>query len=262
MAIETLLLFILIALSSFMAWKLRLLSLSGAFAAFVVGCAIVLGFGLEGLIILGLFFISSSIFSKYKKSRKSFLKDVHEKGSVRDWVQVCANGGIAAISGFVAYFYSDPIFTLAFAISLASANADTWASELGSLSKRPPLSIRGGTRVTVGTSGAVSLLGTVAGFFGAMLIAASATLLLQLEIKTFMFILIFGFGGMLIDTILGAYFQAEYRCLHCSLIIEKPSHCGRKAILIKGVNWLRNDAVNFLSCLIAVILGMVLYILV
>lgn len=244
------------------AWKLSFLSQSGAISAFLIGSCIAMGVGIKGLLLIGIFFVSSSLFSKYKKKRKSLLSEIHEKGSTRDWAQVIANGGIAALTGIVFFYWSEPIWLIAFSISLASANADTWASELGSLSNKAPRTIKGFKKVETGTSGAISLLGTFAGLLGAVLIAVIATYLFQLSFLGFFCIVIFGFVGMVIDTVFGAYLQAEYTCKVCGRHVESPSHCKEKAILLKGKEWFRNDAVNFMSGLSAVILGTLFYIVI
>ena len=57
---------------------------------------------------------------------------------------------------------------------VATVNADTWATELGVLSKNKPIFILTGKPVTTGTSGAISLGGTIAGFVGAFFIGALA----------------------------------------------------------------------------------------
>ncbi|MBM4762293.1 DUF92 domain-containing protein [Bacillus sp. B15-48] len=259
MEINIFFLFLLIAITSVIAWRFRLLSLSGAAAAMITGSCIAIGFGMEGLVLIGVFFLSSSILSKVKRRKKRFLDDIHEKGSTRDWAQVAANGGVAALIGILAVFYDSVIVTIAFAISLAASNSDTWASEIGSLSKQRPYSVKTFTKVDVGTSGAISLLGTIAGFFGALLIAVTAMILFQLEVVALLFILLFGFFGMVVDTLIGAYFQAEYKCPHCGNTIESPTHCGREVVLVKGINWLRNDFVNFISCITAVLFGIILY---
>lgn len=66
---------------------------------------------------------------------------------------------------------------LGFMVCLASSNSDTWASEIGSLSRKKPIYIRTFKRIERGTSGAISGLGTVAAFAG----------LFYLHIKLFAF---------------------------------------------------------------------------
>lgn len=257
--IEYFIYFFLIGFICLAAWYFSLLTLSGSVAAFVVGSFIVLGLGIQGVLVIGCFFVSSSLLSRYKKKNKEHLEDFHEKGSTRDWAQVVANGGIAAMAGLAYHFFELPLFLLAFCISLAGANADTWASELGSLSKLPPLSIKDLKRAKTGTSGAVSLAGTSAGGLGAVLIACISVFLFHFNMKEFVYIAVFGFAGMCIDTIIGAFFQAGYSCNRCGKFVEKTVHCGEKTRRIKGISWLRNDAVNFISCLTAVILGIIFY---
>jgi uncharacterized protein (TIGR00297 family) len=147
-----------------------------------------------------------------------------------------------------------------FAILIASSNSDTWASEIGSLSKKRPISLRNFRLTDAGTSGAVSLLGTIAGLFGSLLIAIFTFFLFSISFYELLFIFFFGFIGNVIDTLLGAFLQAEYKCKKCSALVEKKSHCGRETEKVKGLAFLTNDAVNLLSGLFAAILGMLLLI--
>jgi uncharacterized protein (TIGR00297 family) len=239
----------------------KLLSISGAFTALFTGLFIYAGFGLNGLLLMGIFFLTSSLLSKYKRRKKEQLGELHEKGSSRDWAQVTANGGIAALAGFVNYFFPDPAWLIAFTVSLASANADTWASELGVLSRRDPVSIKSLKSVPRGTSGAVSAYGTVAAAAGSCLIALSAYILFKLDLNWTVAIFLLGFTGMMLDTLMGAYLQAGLKCTVCGLLTEKNVHCSQPTTQISGKRWVNNDIVNFLSCLTASFLGMVLYII-
>lgn len=237
----------------------NVLSLSGAVGAFVVGISIGLGTGYKGLIILGLFFLTSSLLSLYKKQKKAELENILEKGSNRDWKQVAANGGTAAGVSLLYIQIPSDVWLIAFLIAIAAANSDTWASEIGSLSKKAPIYIRTLRPITTGTSGAVSLLGTFAGLAGAFIIAITALYLFNLHLTDFWIILFFGFLGNLIDTLLGAYIQAVYLCPICGKNMEKVRHCNSKTILQKGYASINNDAVNFLSGLIAALLGLIYF---
>ncbi len=61
------------------------------------------------------------------------------------------------------------IWLMGFIVCIASANSDTWASEIGSLSKKNPIYIRTFKRIERGTSGAISLLGSIAALSGSLL---------------------------------------------------------------------------------------------
>jgi uncharacterized protein (TIGR00297 family) len=236
----------------------KLLTLTGAIASFVIGLLIVLGMGIKGLIILVLFFVSSSLWSKVKSIKKKKAEELLVKGSQRDWQQVMANGGPAAMASALYYYTGAPIWLLGACICIAAANSDTWASEVGSMSKRRPISIKNFRRVDRGTSGAVSLLGTRAAVIGSLLIALASYLIFELRIAEFYFILLLGFTGNLIDTLLGAFVQAGYQCRNCGLKTEKTIHCGQNTYLITGYPFFNNDTVNFLSGFFTLIVGILI----
>ena len=236
----------------------KLLTWSGSIAAIAIGIAVAIGFGVKGLLLLGFFFASSSFWSKFKRKNKSKMEERHEKGSQRDWQQVVANGGAAALFSLLYFVYQLPVFVIGFAIAIAAANSDTWASEIGSLSKRPPIFIRTLKRIDTGTSGAVSLLGTIAAILGSLLIAILSYYFFQLSLPLALVIFVFGFLGNVIDTLLGAYFQVVYQCEACYAEVESIMHCGKKTKLIKGHSFFNNDFVNFFSGFLAATIGLII----
>ncbi|PAE21813.1 hypothetical protein CHH80_03735 [Bacillus sp. 7504-2] len=247
--------FIIIIIAVFFGYVGRFLTLSGSIAAAFVGILTVLGLHIEGLFLLGLFFATSSYWSKYKKDQKDQVEERLAKGSRRDWLQVIANGGCAALTSLLYYITGEPLYVIAFCILIATSNSDTWASEIGTLSKKLPLSVRSFQLVPKGTSGAISALGTFAGIAGSALIAIASLFLFAFSIEIAFLVFLFGFFGNLLDTGLGALFQATYRCNHCSLETEKTYHCGQRTEKIRGFSLLNNDVVNLLSSLLAALLG-------
>jgi uncharacterized protein (TIGR00297 family) len=240
-----------------LAFRFKLLSKNGALAAFLLGSVV---FGLGGLtwsIVLMVFFLSSSGLSSIFKSRKAGAEEKYARGSVRDYHQVLANGGLAGLFVILSLIVpQNPYAWLGFCASLAAANADTWATELGSLSKRSPALISTLKPVERGTSGAVSLFGLVASFFGAFVIAVAGILLspAELIIEPWVFltaITLGGFAGSLADSWIGATLQASYFCPQCSRDTEKhPRHgCGTQTTLLRGRSWMNNDMVNLLCTL-------------
>ncbi len=242
---------VVILFVSYLAYKRRSLTKSGAIAAFFVGSGIALGFGSKGLVVLGVFFVSSSMLSKYKSKTKQTMEDKTKKGSRRDAWQVMANGGFAAIVGIIYFFTKESVWIIVFAILLAAANSDTWASEIGSLSKKKPISVRTFKQAATGTSGAVSVLGTIAAFAGSLLIALTANFLFALEPGSFVVILVFGFLGNIVDTLLGAFVQVEYKCPVCGRIVESKVECHTTLVKTKGFALFNNDMVNVLSGFLA-----------
>lgn len=255
--IQNLIIISIIILGGFAGYRERSLSSDGAIAAVVVGVAVYFGFGLKGLFLLGLFFATSSFWSKYKSSAKKEIEEKLAKGATRDWRQVLANGGSAALLSIIYFFQQDMIWLIGFIVCLASSNSDTWASEIGTLSKRKPVYIRTFKPIEKGTSGAISLLGTAAALFGSMLIAFAGAWLFHLGISHFFIIFLFGFLGNVIDTLFGAYYQQVYICNECGIETEKKVHCQTSARRIKGYHLVDNDMVNFLSGFIAALLAMI-----
>lgn len=250
---------LIISVAVLLGYRLKFLTVSGCIAALLVGILTMLGFQLKGLSLLGVFFVTSSLWSKYKRIYKSKAEERHAKGSRRDWQQVFANGGVAAIIAFGYFMYPDPLWAFAFCVLIASSNSDTWASEIGTLSRKSPISVRTFKFVARGTSGAVSLLGTTAALGGALLIAIISFFLFQWSINVMLLIFVFGFLGNVIDTFLGAYVQALYKCQKCKSETEKITHCGQRTRLIRGNAFLNNDIINFLSSFLATIIGILVF---
>jgi len=237
------------------AWRLKALNPSGSIAAAIVGWII---WGLGGVpwaVILLIFFVSSSALSKAFKKRKSKLHEKFSKGSRRDSAQVLANGGVGSVLAILAFFYPQNIWLWAgYLGAMATVNADTWATELGVLDRHPPRLITTGQRVETGTSGAISLVGTLATFGGAAIIGLFGALFLFQE-SALMLILaatIGGFCGAFLDSLLGATIQAIFYCPTCQKETERhPAHsCSTETIQQRGWGWLNNDWVNFIASLV------------
>jgi uncharacterized protein (TIGR00297 family) len=246
-----------ILITAIAGYYVKSLSISGAIATFFVGCCTSIGFQWKGLLLLGFFFGTSSLWSKFKHQQKKHVENKLEKSDRRDHIQVIANGGLAAISGLIYYLTSDNIWLFSFLISIAAANSDTWASEVGVLSKRTPIHVLTWKKVDKGTSGAISTLGTSFSFLGAASIGVVAFYLWDLPAGQVCLIILFGFLGSVVDTILGATVQEGHQCRICDLETEKRIHCGRPTLFKKGLKNIDNDKVNFLSLLIVVLLGII-----
>lgn len=251
---------------SLAAWRLGSLSGSGAWAAALTGSLI---FGLGGLpwaALLLTFFISSSLLSKAFKKRKRGFSEKFAKGSQRDWGQVLANGGLGTMLVVAfAIFPHQPWIWFAYAGAMAAVNADTWATELGVLNPSQPRLITSRQPVEPGTSGAISLVGTLATLGGALLIGlvgaifspAGARLPLVLAAS------LGGLCGSLFDSLLGATLQAIYYCPKCDKETERhPTHtCGTGTHQMRGWGWLNNDLVNFLASIVGAGIALVVYII-
>lgn len=241
------------------AYRRRSLSRSGIGGAIVTGTTTVgLGGWSWGLSLI-FFFVSSSLFSHFRAHDKAqAAADKFSKGSQRDSIQVFANGGLAALLaigyGLVHTQRERQLFHAGFIGAIATATADTWATELGVLSTQAPRLITTGQTVAPGTSGGITLLGTGASALGA-LASGLVFWLLQRCQKTLAMLpfmaLVSGLAGSIADSVLGATIQAMYYCPTCHKETERHIHsCGTTTTALRGIAWVNNDIVNFLATLI------------
>ncbi|MCX7691020.1 DUF92 domain-containing protein [Thermoflexus sp.] len=246
------------ALIGGIAFRLGALTGSGWLGAVLVGTSI---FGFGGwpwAMLLIAFFVSASALTRYGAGRKAEAALDFAKGGRRDLAQALANGGVGAALAILWGFLPHPALWWMFAGSLAAVTADTWATEVGLLSGRPPWHPLKRRPVPPGTSGALTLEGTIAAALGALGIGILAvgwspvggSLPMALAVG------MVGFLGMLLDSFLGATVQRIYWCARCGKETERPIHrCGQTTQPLRGWRWLNNDVVNALAALLGA-LGM------
>lgn len=234
------------------AWWARALTPGGAFAATVVGTTILGTTGWAGAIVLGTFFLSSTLIGRILPDRS--------QAETRTALQVIANGGAAALGSLLALI-SPALAVWTVTASLAAATADTWATSVGARSSAHPVRFGTRRRVPPGTSGGVTWLGTAGAATGALLVSwvgAWAIGSLPLGVAGSLI----GVGGMFLDSFLGARFQGRFRCPGCGTSTERRRHeCGAKTISDRGWAWLDNDGVNLLTTTTAALAGAAAWVL-
>jgi len=255
--------FVLATLVSLLAWKLHTLTSDGAIAATLIGTIVAGAGGWWSGLLLMLFFITGSLWSKLGKDRTSTVRQ--QRGARRDATQVIANGGIPAILMLAGWLLDSGSLVIAAIASIGAATADTWATELGRLSRAVPRSIVSWRRVPPGTSGAVSLPGTTATACGSLLIATVAGIGIASNwlpassgsVAVFAVVGVAGFAGSVIDSLLGATIQQVFRCNTCGIILETRKHLpGHDVVHVRGLPGVTNDIVNLASLIGAAILGL------
>lgn len=273
------------------AYRHRSLSRSGVVGAMATGSATVgMGGWAWGLSLI-YFFVSSSLLSHFRSHDKErTAADKFSKGSQRDILQVMANGGVAtALSLAHGLTVSQPAQALlqaGYTGALATANGDTWATELGVLNTHQPRLITTGKPVPPGTSGGITLLGTSASAAGGLslglvfwLLEKVGTALARprpclstdwqiaptgtadgLKPSLPLIGLLSGLAGSLADSLMGATLQAMYYCPTCEKETERRVHsCGTPTLPLRGIPWFDNDVVNFLATLFGALVGMCLH---
>ncbi len=234
----------------------RALSPDGAVGAFLIVAWLFGGGGLTWTLPILVFFILSSVLSQINTRRRFDPDRVLAKGHQRDIAQVAANGAIAlaaylgTISGLPV-----PVMWAAMLGAVAAATADTWATEIGMGFRRNARLITTGRVVAAGTSGGVTLIGSIGSLMGAGVISASALLLAPVEAGIVGLAALSGAvggaTGSLADSLMGATIQARLRCPVCDRMTERRKHCDdMPTIHAGGLRIVDNDMVNAVSGLI------------
>ena len=297
---------VIMGVLAIIAYKGRIVTKSGLIAAFFLGITIWLLTSWTWFLILLVFFVITAQFTHYKYKIKRQHGAAQEKGGARDWSHVLANGGLplsivligvltillfGQINAFgrieVGYApYTVPaslviaIAFVAFLGAVATATADTLATEIGLLNPLPPRLITNPRKIVPpGTSGGVSVAGELATVLGTLLIGGIAALLaapfwinlfgtsLMPELAgiapvTFVLVaMVGGIVGCTVDSVLGATIQGHWSCDVCGKQTEKKAHCGEKATYLRGNQFLDNHMVNLVSCLMGAFVAIGLFLL-
>lgn len=265
------------------AWRTQHLSRGGALAAVCVGTA-ALHAQLSWGVVLITWFAATSLLSRWQRERKwARTATILAKNDQRDAWQVIANGGVFAVLAVLTILVrwyavtdgrisggpddhsfddSTAAMTVTFAVAaagaLAAAAADTFATEIGTLARAEPRSIRSWQLVPAGTSGAITAIGTIASIAGAVLVALCATVVGLTPIAAMPAIVMAGILGSLVDTFLGAWLQARRWCPQCEAATERSLHnCATPTIPHAGIAWLNNDVVNVLCTITGAVIAVV-----
>lgn len=246
----------LAALIGAVAWLKRSLTPSGVLGAILTGTLLFGLGGWSGGLALVAFFVSSSVLSRLFRSRKAALEEDYAKNGNRDLGQALANGGVAAAAAVALAVTGDLRWLGALLGALAAANADTWATEVGVLSRTRPRMITSLRPVPAGSSGAVSPAGSLAALAGAAFVGAAAATADAGLWPYLPWLALAGLGGALVDSLLGATLQGIYWCEQCGKQTERQVHrCGSRTQRRRGLPWLGNDLVNLLATVAGAAIG-------
>lgn len=242
-------------LASFAGRRAHALSMSGAIAGVVLGSVAITAGWSWGVLLLSLFG-SVTLLSRFRAAEKARrVGGIIEKGSERDAAQIIANGAIFTIAALGSLLAPAIAWYAIGAGALAFSAADTWATEIGILSSGDPYSITGG-RVPVGTSGGVSVAGTVGAVGGALFIATEA--MFAGWPVSFAGVALGGIIAALADSFIGATLQERRWCDRCQKATERRVHdCGTETKINGGIGGLDNEAVNAACSMIGALIALV-----
>ena len=253
---------IISVLVAFALFKWNWLTISGALMAWFLAF-VVLFLAKWSIFPLVTFLVLGSLAGKIRANAKE--GGDAKQGKARDHWQVLANGGIFLLLAMLAFLnesgwldsflgihtevlrFSETCHLLAL-ISLSVSCADTLSSDFGRVWGGSPRNIITGKRMIKGVSGGVTGAGFVGAFLGAVSIAIfvfwSEFPSLGSSASLLWIVVVFGFIGSILDSVLGVLFQAKY--LDDSGNQVDSSDSGRRS-LNAGYRWVTNDVVNAIT---------------
>ncbi|MBI2648720.1 MAG: DUF92 domain-containing protein [Thaumarchaeota archaeon] len=249
------LIFALIAIAS------KSIDKGGFLASVFVGYSILIGGGWEWFAVVATFFTLGVGFTYYKYEYKESLGSAQEKGGARNWPNIIANGGVAAVLGLCELIFGGSIFAIMYLGAMAAAAADTVATEVGLLSHSSPRLITHlRTRVSPGTSGGVTALGFIGSLLASLIIGILALVVGIVDggVKLIIVALFGGVVGSLGDSLLGADVQRKGYCTVCGKPSEGTIHCGEKVSASSGSRFIDNNIVNLIATAIGAVAGLLI----
>ena len=222
--VYVLLLFIL----GFITYYRKSLDLFGTAVMIIMGVVIIFSAGANWLVLIVLFLIMSLLATKFSKKYKMSLGEFEGRRTSKN---VISNGVVACFMAAFGGYYSP--FVGGFIGAIATATADTLASEIGVLDQHPRL-ITTFQKVDPGTNGAVSPLGTGIAIVGAAIIGVAAYFLVIVPepLSAILVAIVSGTVGCFFDSILGALFENQ--------------------------GWLTNEHVNLFATIVGALVGICL----
>lgn len=174
------------------------LDTKGVLLALFFGAVLLISGGPAYLALMLVFFFLAIVVTKYEYEIK---KDLGLYEHERGWENVLSNGLLPSALAVI----SPIVGPAPFIASIASVMADKFGSEIGVMDPHDPISLFNLKPVKPGTSGAMSILGTVGSLAGSAAIGASSIFLFQLSPGQGLVIAAIGLIGSVVDSAFGVF---------------------------------------------------------
>jgi uncharacterized protein (TIGR00297 family) len=187
----------------YFAFRFRTADLSGLFSAALVGIILMVFADARWFIIMLAFFILGSVCTRYKFEYKKRIGVEQTQSGARGYRNVFANGIFAAAAAVLYGVFVQPVCIVLYVGCVATATADTMASEIGVTGGIPYL-ITTLEKVPIGTNGGVTVTGELVALVGGFLVSMVALAFNVVTPWMAIVCTIAGFVGTNIDSLIGA----------------------------------------------------------
>jgi uncharacterized protein (TIGR00297 family) len=190
----------------YFAYRARAMDLSGLFSGALIGMLLIVFADVRWFVVLLAFFALGAGTTRYRFDYKRRIGVEEEKSGVRGYRNVFANGIVAAAAAVLYGVTLHPACVALFLGAVATAAADTVASEIGVTGRQPYL-ITTFERVRAGTNGGVTVVGELAAGIAALAIGVVAFLLGVADPTMLLVTIAAGLVGTNVDSVIGALFE-------------------------------------------------------
>ena len=204
--VDILLLFLAAAIAlvfGYSSFRVGAADLSGLFSGALIGVLLIVFADVRWFLVMLAFFIIGSASTRFQYARKKAMGVEQERGGARGYKNAFSNGLVGTGAAVIFGLTGDPLWAALFVGSIATATADTVASEIGVTGGRPYM-ITTLKQVPEGTNGGVTVKGEAASLLGSLIIAAIALGLQMIPLPVFFICILAGFLGTNIDSVIGA----------------------------------------------------------
>jgi uncharacterized protein (TIGR00297 family) len=188
---------------AYFAYRSKTADLSGLFSSALVGIILLVFAGPKWFLIMLVFFIMGSAATKYKFEYKKRIGVEQGQSGARGYKNVFANGIVATAAAVLFGVFQQPVFIVMYVGCVATAAADTLASEIG-VTGGIPYMITTLKKVPIGTNGGVTLVGQSVALLGGLAVSLVAFSLGVITLPMVLVCALAGFVGTNIDSVVGA----------------------------------------------------------
>jgi uncharacterized protein (TIGR00297 family) len=197
--------------------RVQLADVSGVLSGILMGLLIVSFTDFRWFVLILSFFVIGGVFTKYKYDYKRAIGIAQEGGGARGYRNVFGNGLVALVCAIAFGITGNALLVTAYIGAVATATGDTLASEIGQTYRKLPRLITDLKLVQHGTDGGITTLGEYSALAGAGAIAIIAVLLGVGAFNTMVPVILGGFFGANVDSVLGAVLERRHYLTNSSV---------------------------------------------
>ncbi len=194
----------------YFAYRFKTADLSGLFSAALIGVILLVFIpwpdDVYWFLVMLTFFIVGSVCTRYRFEFKEKLGVEQTHGGARGYRNVFANGGVSAAAAMLFGVTQNPLFAAMFVGSVATAAADTVASEIG-VTGGSPYMITTFKKVVPGTNGGITLTGELTALAASLIISLAAFALGVIDLPVAIICTVAGLVGTNVDSLVGAVIE-------------------------------------------------------